>query len=233
MVKIRQTNNSRHIAPPRRWEMRLMAGVSAATTMLGSLALMALPAQAFISHPDDPENAYKLCGERLDQAGVAKEIAAKACAEVLHPDRVSQCTLDISAKQVDVLATLSACRRVRRPLELSTCVLDIHAQDAEAVLPNVMEACRQSLLPKRYGKCVVGLNQSLAMATPIGLSTCIDASDRPTDVLSTFKPLKDVPRMNGFGAAGAAESSVLQPGAKGSVTGGESSVTGAGTPQLY
>jgi hypothetical protein len=164
------------------------------------MAIVALPAAA---------NNYNQCGERLAKAGITQAVAAPACAEVLHPNDLGRCVQEISAQQVDAMTTLEACRRVRRPLELSTCVQDIHRQDKAAALTNVLEACRVSLLPERYGKCVVGLNQSLGVPTATGLSTCIDASDRPVDVLSTFIPIKDVPRMTGFGAPGQ-EDSVLQ-----------------------
>ncbi|NJN48643.1 MAG: hypothetical protein HC805_01055 [Alkalinema sp. RL_2_19] len=223
-----------------------MAQIKAAigtATLLSTLAIVAPPAQAgwftdWFNANKTPENAYKLCGERLDKAGIAKDVASTACAEVLHPEYVSQCVMDISAKQVDALATLAACRRVRRPLALSTCVTDIHQQDAVAALPTVMEACRLSLLPERYGKCVVGLNQSLAIATLAGLTQCLDASDRPTDVLSTFIPIDNLPRMDGFGTtAGAAESNLLQtspnPTVPATTTAPADMTVPPGTPQLY
>lgn len=189
MVKMRQTNLG----------TCLKSGLGT-ITWLSTMAIGATSAQANWFQPKPLENAYKYCGASLDQAGIAKDVAATACAEVLHPEDVAACVGDITARKLDAMTTLNACRRVRRPLELATCVQDVQRQDANAVMGNVLEACRQSLLPERYGKCVVGLNQSLAVPTATGLTTCIDASDRPIDMLSNFVPIGQLPRLNGFGS---------------------------------
>ncbi len=189
MVKMRQTNLGTY----------LKSGLGT-ITWLSTMAIVAAPAQANWFQPKPLENAYKRCGASLDRAGIAKDVAATACAEVLHPEDLGACVVNITPLKLDAMTTLSACRRVRRPLELATCVQDVQRQDANAVLVNVLEACRQSLLPERYGKCVVGLNQSLAVPTATGLATCIDASDRPIDARSNFVPIDQLPRLNGFGA---------------------------------
>lgn len=211
-------------------QIRSIAWLKAAlgtVTCLSTMAIVAQPGQAHQGFRN-PEDAYKLCGERLSAANIEKDLAAQACAEVLHPDHLGTCVLDITAREVNALTTLSACRRVRRPLELVTCVGDINAQDATANLPTVLEACRRSLMPERYGKCVVGLAKSLEVATVPGLNTCIDASDRPVDVLSTFIPLESLPRMEGFGSPSAApETSGLSETSPGL------QVPAAATPQLY
>jgi hypothetical protein len=141
-------------------------------------------------------NPYNACTVSLDKATIKKEIAADACAEALHPDQVGTCVENIAAKKVDSTIALGACRSVRRPMELSTCVGDIHQQDKNATLTDVVEFCRRSLLPERYGNCVVGLNDKpLQVVTKEGLMTCIDASDRPTDIelLRTFEAADKVP----------------------------------------
>jgi hypothetical protein len=201
MVKLPPTN----LATQRRLAVCLKSGLGT-LTLLSTLAIVAPPAQAgwfdrwFKSKP--VENRYKLCGMRLDKAGIASETAATACAEVLHPEDLATCVGGITPLKVDALTTLNACRRTRRPVELATCVQDVQRQDANAVLVNVLESCRQSLLPDRYGQCVVGLNQSLKTPTGNGLATCIDASDRPIDIRSNFIPINSLPRLNGFGTTG-------------------------------
>ncbi len=191
MVKMLQTNRAMRAIG------QLPVGL-ATLLLLSPLAIGVNPAQANWFKPKSVENDYKLCGMRLDKAGIGKDVAAAACAEVLHPEELGTCVVDLIPLKLDAATTLAACRRVRRPLELATCVQDVQRQDAKAVLPNVLEACRRSLLPERYGKCVVGLNQSLAMPTAMGLATCLDASDRPIDVQSGFVPINDVCRLEGF-----------------------------------
>jgi hypothetical protein len=193
MVKMLQTNQTmrRRLGP-------LTVGV-ASLLLLSPLAIGVNPAQANWFKSKPVENAYKLCGMRLDKVGIGKDVAADACAAVLHPEDLGTCVADLTPLKLDAAAALAACQRVRRPLELRTCVQDVRRQDANAVLPNVLEACRRSLLPERYGKCVVGLNQSVAMPTAMGLATCLDASDQPIDVVpSGFVPINDVCRLEGF-----------------------------------
>jgi hypothetical protein len=192
MVKMLQTNQTmrRRLGP-------LTVGV-ASLLLVSPLAIGVTPAQANWFKSKPVENGYKLCGMRLDKAGIGKDVAADACAAVLHPEDLGTCVADLTPLKLAATAALAACQRVRRPLELRTCVQDVQRQDANAVLPNVLEACRRSLLPERYGKCVVGLNQSVATPTAMGLATCLDASDRPIDIQSGFVPINDVCRLEGF-----------------------------------
>jgi hypothetical protein len=220
MVKMRQTNLAT-------W---LKSGL-VTLTGLCTMAIVAAPAQANWFQSKPLENGYKLCGASLDKAGIAKDVAATACAEVLHPEDLGACVVNITPLKLDAMTTLNACRRVRRPLELATCVQDVHKQDGNAVLGNVLEACRQSLLPERYGKCVVGLNQSLAVPTATGLTTCIDASDRPIDMLSNFVPIGQLPRLNGFGSTAPMGSTPVSPSPTPSATPPETGTTIPG--QLY
>jgi hypothetical protein len=219
MVKMRQTTKQAAV-----FGQRLKWG-GLAVMWLGTLAIVAPPAQAGWLQAKPSADDYRLCGIGLDKAGIAKDVAAMACAEVLHPEDLAVCVGNITTLKLEAVTTLNACRRVRRPLELATCVQDIHKQDANAVLGNVLEACRQSLLPDRYGKCVVGLNQSLKTPIAQGLATCIDASDRPIDVLSDFVPINNLCHLKGFGAIGSPAScdqgaAIVTPG-----TSGTSSVT--------
>jgi hypothetical protein len=145
-------------------------------------------------------NPYNVCTVSLNKATIEKNLAAMSCAEVLHPDDMGSCVETVvgivAAKKIESGPALSACRSVRRPLDLATCVTVIHKQDASAVLTDVLESCRRSLLPDRFGACVVGLNgKPLQVAIRDGLGTCIDASDRPTDIelLRSFEPSGTVP----------------------------------------
>jgi hypothetical protein len=172
------------------------AGVCALSTLLG-VAGLATPSLA--KKPAPITNAYEACGVSLNRATIAADVAAKSCAEVLYPVELGQCISSITGLKADATETLTACRMVRRPLELATCVADIHKQDKAIAVGDVLQFCRRSLLPERYGSCVVGLNQKpLAIATKDSLSTCIDASDRPVEVLPTFIPIERLSTIRNF-----------------------------------
>ena len=105
------------------------------------------------------------------------------------------------------LDALDACRRVRRPLELATCVMMIHGSTETMPLDDngsklVLDSCRKSLLPERYGRCVVGfrnnpMQKSIVDASMTdrtkgldGLNTCLDATDYRKDI--KLIPLSEV-----------------------------------------
>jgi hypothetical protein len=161
---------------------------------LGSIALWGLgftaPAQA---------NEYQACTANLTSAKLDRLSIAQGCAEALHPEEVGSCVVQIvNDKAVDNkivnTAALDACRRVRRPMELATCVTSIHeSASAKPLSPAgsmaVLDSCRKSLLPERYGRCVVGFRNDpmqKVITDPAmtdrnqeldGLNTCLDATD--------------------------------------------------------
>jgi hypothetical protein len=169
-----------------RWFPALGAGVLTA-------ALTAGPALAF-SFPalEKDHNYYDNCARSLSKAKLATDVTAKACAEVLNPLELGQCVERITAKDLAPNdATLDACRRVRRPVELAACVVDIHGQDSAAPKDAVLDSCRRSLLPVRYSYCVIGLSRELPFdvkgkVIQKSLDNCLDAADRPRDLLPSF-----------------------------------------------
>ena len=169
--------------------------VKASTLMgLGSVALLGLgnvlPAQA---------NEYQSCSASLTEVKLDRLSVAQGCAEALHPQDVGTCVVRIVNNQsvnnkIVNLDALDACRRVRRPLELATCVTMIHQSTETIPLSNdaskmVLDSCRKSLLPERYGRCVVGFRNNPLQKTVVdvamtdrtkeldGLNTCLDATD--------------------------------------------------------
>ena len=174
---------------------------------LGSVTLLSLgnvlPAQA---------NEYQSCTDRLTGVKLDSVSVAQGCAEALHPQDVGTCVVQIvNDKSVNSkivsLDALDACRRVRRPLELATCVTTIHASTETMPLSNdgsklVLDSCRKSLLPERYGRCVVGFRNNPMQKTIVdttltdrtkgldGLNTCLDATDYRKDI--KLIPLSDV-----------------------------------------
>ena len=174
---------------------------------LGSVALLGLgnvsPAQA---------NEYQSCSASLTEVKLDRLSIAQGCAEALHPADVGTCVVrivndkSVNSKIVN-LDALDACRRVRRPLELATCVTMIHQSTETMPLSNdaskiVLDSCRKSLLPERYGRCVVGFRNNPLQKTVVdvamtdrtqeldGLNTCLDAADYRKDI--KLIPLSEV-----------------------------------------
>ncbi len=174
---------------------------------LSSVSLLGLgtisPAQA---------NEYQSCSASLTGVKLDRLSVAQGCAEALHPQDVGTCVVQIvndksvNSKIVN-LDALDACRRVRRPLELATCVTMIHQSTEAMPLSNdgskrVLDSCRKSLLPERYGRCVVGFRDNPLQKTIVdpamtdrtqeldGLNTCLDATDYRKDI--KLIPLSEV-----------------------------------------
>ena len=174
---------------------------------LGSVALLGLsnvlPAQA---------NEYQSCSASLTEVKLDRLSVAQGCAEALHPQDVGTCVVRIVNSQsvnnkIVNLDALDACRRVRRPLELATCVTMIHQSTETMPFSNdasktVLDSCRKSLLPERYGRCVVGFRNNPLQKTIVdvamtdrtkeldGLNTCLDATDYRKDI--KLIPLSEV-----------------------------------------
>jgi hypothetical protein len=187
--------------PKPRFKQPTIAILSIGSMILG---LSAEPASAwwifnkppFKGEPT-PAARYEACGRDLDKAGIKGTTAATACSEVVRPEELGTCVQRITLEKADPSVTLKACTQVRRPLELGTCVTEVRRQDKTAPLNETIESCRRSLLPAQYGGCVVGLNRKpLQIATKEGLNTCIDASDRPTDLRPNFIPIDRLPTLS-------------------------------------
>jgi hypothetical protein len=184
---------------------------ASALVVVGSMGLLSLgtifgnasPAQA---------NEYQSCTASLTGVKLDRLSVAQGCAEALHPQDVGTCVVrivndkSVNSKIVN-LDALDACRRVRRPLELATCVTMIHESTETMPLSNdgsklVLDSCRKSLLPERYGRCVVGFRNNLMQKTIVdvamtdrtkeldGLNTCLDATDYRKDI--KLIPLSEV-----------------------------------------
>ena len=174
---------------------------------LGSVALLGLsnvlPAQA---------NEHQSCSASLTEVKLDRLSVAQGCAEALHPQDVGTCVVRIVNNQsvnnkIVNLDALDACHRVRRPLELATCVTMIHQSTETMPFSNdaskmVLDSCRKSLLPERYGRCVVGFRNNPLQKTIVdvamtdrtkeldGLNTCLDATDYRKDI--KLIPLSEV-----------------------------------------
>ncbi|MEH1937969.1 MAG: hypothetical protein V7L14_30525 [Nostoc sp.] len=135
-------------------------------------------------------NDYSVCAGRLLSVGVTAEAASQGCAKALRPRDLAACVVKIE-KQTQIAATdaLSSCEKARRPEELATCVVGVTSSTQEAVNPAALDYCGRSLLPVRFGQCVVGFHSSKIDLPPTQiLETCIDASDSVIGASSSSTP---------------------------------------------
>jgi hypothetical protein len=158
--------------------------------MASLVAIVQLPASASVRD-------YEHCASSLLAVNVEPVVAADLCARDLHPQDLGTCVTAI-AQRTKILATdaLSACSKVRRPLDLANCVVNIDQQTivpkkldeaaSKSALSTALDTCRRSLLPIRHAECVIGLNNKVDLPPLTLMGTCIDAGDRPRDVLPSF-----------------------------------------------
>jgi hypothetical protein len=171
---------------------RKMCG-SVAQLVTASLVAIALPvspakAELFGGIFKNQPNPYLVCSRDLAGAKISTPDAASACAQALRPQDLGACVMRIANNKIAGTDALSVCRQVRRPIEAGNCVVRIRQQASDAAVVDVLDSCRRSLLPERYAECVVGLNRQLKVAGKEAIDTCLNASDRPSDVLPTFIP---------------------------------------------
>ena len=166
------------------------------TASLVALAMPVAPARSAVL--DDlferpGPNLYRRCAEDLTRAKVSTTETADACSKAFRPDDLGVCVRRMTEVQVAGPDALSVCRQVRRPLDASTCVVDIGRKATQTVFADVLDNCRRSLLPVQFSQCVVGLNQKLKISTKDAIDSCINATDRPNDVLPVSIPGSNLP----------------------------------------
>lgn len=179
----------------------------ACATLLTSVPIV--PAQASIDYGirgrDSEYRArqadYLSCADNLLTTGISEQEAAAACAAALAPRHVGNCAIDLyNNTELRPEAIVAGCRQVRRPLELAGCVVDIRTATTDTAEVDILDRCRRSLLPRRYGNCVVGLAQSTATTGVGALNGCIEAGDRPRNLRPSFvpssQPIPTTPRSN-------------------------------------
>ncbi len=174
-----------------RWLQRLPMRLGGA--VLGVAGLLATLQPSATANVQD----YEHCARSLLNAGIEPSVVADFCARDLHPQDLGTCVAVIRERTA-TLATdaLDACSKVRRPLDLANCVVNIDRQAiapkkldevaSKSALAAALDTCRRSLLPIRHAECVIGLHNRVDLPPLTLMGTCIDASDRPRDVLPSF-----------------------------------------------
>jgi hypothetical protein len=152
-------------------------------------------------------NQFSACISQITSTGVSPQDAATACSEALIPKELSGCVAMIKSKtSLDGNLALNACFQVRRPIDLGNCVVDIHRAvplvattsqkqtetgkdqtdtDKLALSKQILDSCRQSLLPGRFSECVIGVSRSQTQPSE-ALQTCLSAEDFPRDLFPSY-----------------------------------------------
>ena len=127
----------------------------------------------------DDDN-YRQCIDAVTETGITIEQATASCAGARFPEALGECVLDV-AEDTGIGATdvLSGCERSRRPEEVASCTLGIHSALLEQPSVSALEHCSRSLLPERYGVCVVELSYKAQLPVDAALDRCIRAGYRP------------------------------------------------------
>ena len=158
-------------------------------------------------------NQFSACISQIVRTGVSPEDAATACSEALIPKELSRCVVMIKSKTpIDGNLALQACFQVRRPIDLGNCVVDIHRAaplfaanspkqtetetakepDKLGISRQILDSCRQSLLPGRFSECVIAVSRDVDKNNPSqALQTCLSAEDFPRDLFPSYPQNQD------------------------------------------
>jgi hypothetical protein len=158
-------------------------------------------------------NQFSACISQIVRTGVSPQDAATACSEALIPKELSRCVAMIKSKTpINGNLALQACFQVRRPIDLGNCVVDIHRAaplfaanspkqtetetakepDKLGISKQVLDSCRQSLLPGRFSECVIAVSRDVDKNNPSqALQTCLSAEDFPRDLFPSYPQNQD------------------------------------------
>ena len=127
------------------------------------------------------------CTTALLDAGISQVSATAVCAAARYPSQVSNCAIDVTeVTGLAVADALNVCERSRRPDEVANCTLNIYdsLSEVDGAVPTLSAHtfCGRSLLPERYGTCVVDLTEATDLSVDDSLTRCIRAGYRPWEM---------------------------------------------------
>ena len=150
--------------------------LAAAVSVLPLATLAARPSHAI-------DAAFGACTSALLEAGIASESATATCAAARYPSALSRCAVDVAeGTGLAAADALNVCERSRRPDEVANCTLNIHNSLLDSPSLSAHTFCGRSLLPERYGVCVVDLAEVAALSVDDSLTRCIRAGYRPWEM---------------------------------------------------
>jgi hypothetical protein len=159
------------------------------------------------TRPAQAGNQFDVCVEEMVNSAIPRENAGTACSSALIPKELSQCVSQIRGNiNLQPEAVLENCYRVRRPVDLANCVVDINADfpvkptttaeengaetgasSPHSLAMQVLQSCRESLLPGRYSECVTGVSRTAGDTPEQALKTCLAAEDFPRDLFPAYR----------------------------------------------
>lgn len=159
---------------------RTLKLAAASTFGAASLAAMALGTAVGVSPAAAASPDYFGCAAGMTAAGIAETEAIAACASARYPENLGACVVDVNELTgLTAASALLVCERSRRPVEVANCTIDIHTNLLTSPSPKVLENCGRSLLPERYGSCVVGIADATEVGVDEAMTQCLRAGYRP------------------------------------------------------
>ncbi|MEL6160076.1 MAG: hypothetical protein AAGJ95_15160 [Cyanobacteria bacterium J06554_11] len=144
--------------------------------MFGAASLTA----TLLTAPASANVDYFECTTDMVDSGVSEEAAIAACASARYPGDLGACVVDVNEfTGLTANSALLICQRSRRPDEVADCTINIHEAFLDSPSTKVLENCGRSLLPERYGTCVVDIVEATDISVDTGLTQCIQAGYRP------------------------------------------------------
>lgn len=126
---------------------------------------------------------YFDCTVGMVDAGVSQSDAIAACAAARYPEDLGACVVDVNEfTGLTANTALIVCSRTRRPIEVADCTIGIHDAFLENPSTKVLEGCGRSLLPERYGTCVVDIIDAAEITVDEALTQCLRAGFRPWQI---------------------------------------------------
>lgn len=157
-----------------RQPFRLIPAAAFGTASLG------LPLSLMLAAPASADANFFGCTTGMMAAGVSEAAAISACASARYPDALGACVVDVNEfTGLTANSALLVCQRSRRPIEVANCTINIHEAFLEDPSTKVLENCGSSLLPIRYGTCVVDIVDATEVGVDIAMTQCLRAGYRP------------------------------------------------------
>ncbi|MGC1309182.1 MAG: hypothetical protein WA885_18315 [Phormidesmis sp.] len=154
---------------------RLAAAIAFSAASLSATSLATVGVAPAVAASD-----YYSCAAGMVAAGVPEDDAIAACTGARYPEDLGACVVDVSEFTGLMAETaLVMCGRSRRPIEVANCTINIHDAFFDSPSTKVLENCGTSLLPERYGTCVVDIVDATEVAVDEALTQCIRAGYRP------------------------------------------------------
>ncbi len=179
---VRQQNQQNTLSQPLPRPLFQRALKLAAASVFGtaSLGAMALATGVGVSSAAAASPDYFGCTAGMTAAGIAEADAIAACASARYPEDLGACVVDVNELTgLTAASALLVCERSRRPVEVANCTIDIHNSLLTSPSPKVLENCGRSLLPERYGSCVVDIADATEVGVDEAMTQCLRAGYRP------------------------------------------------------